>query len=69
LQVAWKWKRYRSIQWLNTPEKREKGGPWELALQNIPFTEGEPFTEDFYSHVVLLVRVPKMVKRNLVVNA
>jgi hypothetical protein len=71
LADTWEWKRYRNIQWLNTAEKREKGGPWELALQNLPYSysKTENYTDDFYSHVVLLIRVPKMVKRNLTVNA
>jgi hypothetical protein len=54
---------------LNTPEEREKGGPWELALHNTPYAEDETYIETFYSYVVLLVRVPKVVKRNLTVNA
>jgi hypothetical protein len=68
-ESGWKWKKYRNIQWLNTSEQRENGGPWELALQNIPYTEDEAMTEEYYSHVVFLIRVPKMAKRNLTVNA
>jgi hypothetical protein len=69
LQATWEWKKYRNIKWLNTPEEREKGSPWELALHNIPYTDDETYIERFYSYVVLLIRVPKMVKRDLTVNA
>jgi len=69
LQATWEWKKYRNIRWLNTPEEREKGGPWELALHNTPYAEDEMYIERFYSYVVLLIRVPKVVKRNLTVNA
>jgi len=69
LRATWEWKKYRNIRWLNTPEEREKGGPWELALHNTPYAEDETYIETFYSYVVLLIRVPKVVKRNLTVNA
>ncbi|KAN0098922.1 hypothetical protein V8E51_014585 [Hyaloscypha variabilis] len=66
LQKTWKFKRYYNIKWLNEPRGRSKAGRWELALQNLSWIHGnEPTTEEFYSHVVLLVKVPKMAKRNL----
>jgi hypothetical protein len=66
LEKTWKFKRYYNIKWLNKPRDRSMGGPWELALQNLPWADvDEPTTEEFYSHVVLLVKVPKMAERNL----
>jgi hypothetical protein len=69
LQETWEWKAYHNIQWLNVPEKRYKGSPWDVALHNTPWVEFETITEEFYSHVVLLIRVPKFGKRNITVNA
>lgn len=75
LEEEWSWREYKDIRWLNEPEKPPevrtplgnlKG--WEVAIVNTASFDHEESTETFYSHPVILIKVPKLVDRELTVG-
>ncbi|KAN0098925.1 hypothetical protein V8E51_014588 [Hyaloscypha variabilis] len=69
LREAWPWRELEGVRWLNEPKDSPKthsaGKGWEIALVNTSSCDQDVSTETFYSHLVILITVPKVMDREL----